>query len=84
MILERIPWTCVHDCPLRLLVLSLYLWGEISEELGDAWELAGRPRPEGYISEFKGAQFVQGYEKIGFYYGDKCYMPVDVLEKEMV
>lgn len=66
MVLERIPWTCTHGCPLRLLALSLYLWGAISEELGAAWEIAGRPRPEGYIAEFRGCQFVHGYEKTGF------------------
>lgn len=74
MIIDRITWTCSHDCPLRLVVLSIYMLGEISGELGDLWESVGQPRPEGFISEFRQAQFVMGNDRQGFYFSDRCFI----------
>lgn len=86
MLLSRIPWECPeHGASLRLVVLSLYLLGEISSELGDLWEISGQPRPDGFREEFKGAQFVIGHDRTGFYFSDRCFIPMEsVLSKEAV
>lgn len=83
MILDRIPWACEHDSPLRIIVLSLYLWSEVSKELGDVWEAAGHLRPFGLIKEFKGAEFYHGYQRDGLFFADGCTMSMeDVLKVE--